>query len=190
MQQGINLISSPKTNYLETFLSVLERAQSATIVAAFASLAGFREIETVLTRLLEKPSGQVRIILGYERQGFNAANIFQSLLDIKNKFGDRFELGVVQENTGIMHAKALLAEGGPHGAEILIGSANLTRNAEIKILNLSGIVIKTITANDNPAGGVRWYIDNDRGEKVGSGVYLYQVTGEGDSFWGKIAVVR
>jgi hypothetical protein len=68
--------------------------------------------------------------------------------------------------------------------------ANLTPDAEIRILNLNGIVIRTLKSQGNLTGGVRWYLDNDRGEKVGSGVYLYYVTGGGDTFWGKLAVVR
>ncbi len=68
--------------------------------------------------------------------------------------------------------------------------ANLPQDTKIRILNLEGIVIKTIETSGNVTGGVRWYLDNDNGEKVGSGVYLYYVTGAGDTFWGKLAVVR
>ncbi len=68
--------------------------------------------------------------------------------------------------------------------------ANLTPNCEIRILNLSGILIKTLKTSNNITGGVRWYVDNERGEKVGSGIYIYQISDEDETIWGKIAVVR
>lgn len=68
--------------------------------------------------------------------------------------------------------------------------ANLTPNAEIRVLTLSGILIKTIKTSDNISGGVSWNLKNERGEPVGSGVYLYYISGDGDTRWGKLAVVR
>lgn len=68
--------------------------------------------------------------------------------------------------------------------------ANLPSDTEIRILNIEGLLVKTIKTTDNVMGGVRWYLDNDRGEKIGSGIYIYYVTGAGDTFWGKLAVVR
>ncbi|MCX6641599.1 MAG: S8 family serine peptidase [bacterium] len=68
--------------------------------------------------------------------------------------------------------------------------ANLTPNAEIRIVNVSGIAIKTLRSTNNLTGGIRWYLDNDMGQKVGSGIYLYYVSGDGDTAWGKLAIVR
>lgn len=68
--------------------------------------------------------------------------------------------------------------------------ANLTPDVEIHILTLSGIVIKKLKATGNISGGIRWYLDNEHGETVGSGIYLYFVSGGGDTFWGKLAVAR
>ncbi|MBU1653006.1 T9SS type A sorting domain-containing protein, partial [bacterium] len=68
--------------------------------------------------------------------------------------------------------------------------ANLTENCTIRILNISGILIRTIDVADNVSGGVRWYLDNDRGEKVGSGIYIFRIDSDSGGFMGKLAVVR
>ncbi|MFH1862353.1 MAG: S8 family serine peptidase [bacterium] len=62
----------------------------------------------------------------------------------------------------------------------------LTPNAEIRILTLSGIVIRQLEGS----GTVQWDLRNERGDLVGSGIYLYRVTGNGHDFLGKLAVVR
>ncbi len=68
--------------------------------------------------------------------------------------------------------------------------ANLTEEAEIRILSLSGILVKKIMVADNLAGGVSWDLRNERGEPVGSGVYLYYIKNGDETKWGKLAVVR
>jgi subtilisin family serine protease len=68
--------------------------------------------------------------------------------------------------------------------------SNLTPDAEIRILTLSGTTVKTLKTSGNFTGGVRWYLDNDQGEKVGSGIYLYFIKGDGSTFRGKLAIVR
>jgi len=76
------------------------------------------------------------------------------------------------------------------GGEDCVIFANLTENCTIRILNISGIVIRTIHVSDNVSGGVRWYMDNERGEKVGSGIYIFKIDSDNSSFTGKLAVVR
>ncbi|TKJ41877.1 hypothetical protein CEE37_04725 [candidate division LCP-89 bacterium B3_LCP] len=75
------------------------------------------------------------------------------------------------------------------GEECVVFS-NLTQDVEIRILTLQGILIRTLRTTGNVSGGLRWYLDNEYGEQVGSGVYLYYASGAGDTFWGKLAVVR
>jgi len=68
--------------------------------------------------------------------------------------------------------------------------ANLTQNAEIRILSLNGILVKKIQTSNNISGGVTWDLNNERGEPVGSGIYLYYIKNGDDTKWGKLAVVR
>ena len=84
----------------------------------------------------------------------------------------------------------------PYKAGILVDGqecvvfSNLTEDVEIHILNLQGMLIRTLRAQGNISGGLRWYLDNEQGEEVGSGVYIYYASGSGSNFWGKLAVVR
>ncbi|MEE4311804.1 MAG: S8 family serine peptidase [candidate division KSB1 bacterium] len=67
--------------------------------------------------------------------------------------------------------------------------ANLTQEAEIRIMTLEGIVIRTIFENDGN-GGVEWDLKDNTGTLVPSGIYLYQVQGNGQRKTGKLAIVR
>ena len=66
---------------------------------------------------------------------------------------------------------------------------NLTKEATIKILTVSGQVIRTLEARD-VNGGVSWDLRNERGEMVASGIYIYYVSNDDKSMKGKLAVVR
>ena len=57
--------------------------------------------------------------------------------------------------------------------------ANLTKEAMIKILTLSGQVIRTLEEKDGN-GGVSWDLRNEQGEMVGAGIYVYFVMNEAD----------
>ena len=67
--------------------------------------------------------------------------------------------------------------------------ANLTQEAEIRIMTLEGITIRTIIENDGN-GGVEWDLKDNAGALVPSGIYLYQVHGNGQRKTGKLAIVR
>ncbi|MCP5064575.1 MAG: T9SS type A sorting domain-containing protein, partial [Ignavibacteriae bacterium] len=73
--------------------------------------------------------------------------------------------------------------------------ANLTKNAEIYIFNLSGAFIVKINEED-ANGGASWDLRNENGEEISSGVYIYKIIAidsQGDSLQeviGKFAVVR
>ncbi len=66
---------------------------------------------------------------------------------------------------------------------------NLTDEGEIRILTITGEVIRTLPYHFT-SGAVRWDLDNDHGRKVGSGVYLYTIKSSNERIWGKMAVVR
>ena len=67
--------------------------------------------------------------------------------------------------------------------------ANLTKQATIKILTLSGQVIRTLEEKDGN-GGVSWDLRNEWGEMVASGIYIYYIFSNNDSKKGKLAIVR
>lgn len=67
--------------------------------------------------------------------------------------------------------------------------ANLTKAATIKILTLSGQVIRTLEEKDGN-GGVSWDLRNEQGEMVAAGIYMYYVSNQSDSQKGKLAIVK
>jgi len=73
--------------------------------------------------------------------------------------------------------------------------ANLTQEATITIWTLSGNHVRTLQETDGN-GGIEWFLDDDHGNKVSSGIYVYRVTGtnsRGEQVAekiGKVAVVR
>jgi len=66
---------------------------------------------------------------------------------------------------------------------------NLTRAATIKIMTLSGQVIRTLEEKDSN-GGVSWDLRNEQGEIVAAGIYMYWVQNEKESKKGKLAILR
>jgi hypothetical protein len=67
--------------------------------------------------------------------------------------------------------------------------ANLTSEATIYIYNISGDLVKKLHSAQT-FGGIKWYLDNQKGEKVGNGIYIYFVEGGEDKFVGKTAIMR
>lgn len=67
--------------------------------------------------------------------------------------------------------------------------ANLTQAATVKIMTLSGQLIRTLEEKDGN-GGVSWDLRNEQGEMVATGIYIFYVTGQSDSKKGKLAIVK
>lgn len=61
--------------------------------------------------------------------------------------------------------------------------ANLTERAKVWIMDISGKLIKMIEEKDGN-GGIDWFLDNENGVKVPSGIYLYYIEGNGGSVKG------
>ena len=68
--------------------------------------------------------------------------------------------------------------------------ANLPTNSQIHIYNLSGILIQTLSIEPEDLGEKQWYLQNNRGFAVASGLYLYLVQHKDQQKIGKIAVVK
>lgn len=69
----------------------------------------------------------------------------------------------------------------------------LKENTTVKIFDLSGTLIRQLTAKDKLVDGSRaiWNGKDSNGNKVASGIYLYLAyTENGNSFSGKVAVIR
>ena len=67
--------------------------------------------------------------------------------------------------------------------------ANLTKEATVKILTLSGQVIRTLKETDGN-GGLSWDLRNEGGEMVSSGIYIFYIFSENDSKQGKLTIVK
>jgi len=67
--------------------------------------------------------------------------------------------------------------------------AGLTREATIYVFTLQGrLVTKLVGVNSD--GGLPWCLDNDEGESVASGIYLYTVDDGHQTRRGKLAILR
>jgi HKD family nuclease len=115
-------------SYLDVLLSSITHAQRATMVVAFASPSGVRELRDALETQLANPAARAHIVIAIDRQGFNSAAVVEQLLELQGRYGGRLELGLVFESSALMHAKAVLVESAT-GLELIVGSANLTRRA-------------------------------------------------------------
>ncbi len=63
----------------------------------------------------------------------------------------------------------------------------LPNDSIIRIFDLNGHLINTVKTEQNKA---EWYLDNDSGEKIASGVYIYFIDSNSGRKAGKIAVIR
>lgn len=125
----ISLVASPNARYAEALEQAILRATNIVLVTGFASTTGVGWLAKALDTLFARPEGQAQITIAVDRRGFNASEVFEALLAIKARVGNRLALGLVLEDSGLMHAKALFARGGPWGSELIVGSANLTQSA-------------------------------------------------------------
>ncbi|MEW6608138.1 MAG: hypothetical protein AB1414_11955, partial [bacterium] len=67
----------------------------------------------------------------------------------------------------------------------------LTRYATIKIYDISGELIRTLEVVPGDKGQKIWRADNDSGQKIASGIYIYLITNpQGEKCIGKMAIIR
>lgn len=123
----LRLVTSPGESYVTEMVAALEGAKRFVLVTGFATSSGVAILEPSMRRVFER-GGDGRIVIAVDRQGFNTAAMFEALLAIKSRAGSRLSIGVVLEAAGLMHAKALYTQGA-RGKTLLIGSANVTRDA-------------------------------------------------------------
>jgi len=67
--------------------------------------------------------------------------------------------------------------------------ANLPAEAEIRIYNIHGKLIQKMEGGGS-YGAVTWDLRDKNGEKVRSGIYIYEVRTENEKKYGKLAIVR
>ncbi len=75
------------------------------------------------------------------------------------------------------------------GIDASLVFANLTRKATVQVFDFSGRPVVTLKETDSD-GGVCWDLRDSRGRPVPAGIYLYRVSNQKESKWGKLAVVR
>ncbi|MEW6041561.1 MAG: T9SS type A sorting domain-containing protein, partial [Elusimicrobiota bacterium] len=73
-----------------------------------------------------------------------------------------------------------------------ISFANLPLNCEIKIFNIAGEIIKSISETNNYDSLVKWSASNDSGVEVASGIYIYHIEDKntGEKKTGKVMIIR
>ena len=77
----------------------------------------------------------------------------------------------------------------PGPGEQKITFANLTQTAEIRIMTETGQHVRTLNET-NGDGGVEWDLRDEAGNPVASGIYIYRVTNDKESIFGKLAILR
>ena len=65
---------------------------------------------------------------------------------------------------------------------------NIPRGSDLKILSVSGDIVREFEKVDGP--DVVWDAENSQGNQIASGVYLYYVFFESNTYSGKLAVIR
>ncbi len=77
----------------------------------------------------------------------------------------------------------------PNPAKSFLKFARLTKNAELEIYNSSGILIRKLLV-ETIDGGFDWNLLDRDNLPIPSGIYIYRVFNDIESYWGKFAVVR
>ena len=67
--------------------------------------------------------------------------------------------------------------------------ANLGAGTEIRIFDINGHFVVLLKEEDQN-GGVRWDLKDDRGQRVSSGIFLYQATFDNQKKLGKFTIIR
>ena len=120
---AVRLISSPGADYLNEVRTALADADEFIWLTAFVTAAGLElvapQIEAVLAR-----GGEGTLIVALDRGGFNAAPAFERALAWTKS--QSFKFGIVSQDVGLLHAKALYTRSRSKGSQLLVGSANLT----------------------------------------------------------------
>lgn len=67
----------------------------------------------------------------------------------------------------------------------------LTIGTTIKIYTVAGELVKTLYVESDGLCQKIWHVDNNAGEKVASGIYIYIITNSaGEKCTGKIGIIR
>lgn len=77
----------------------------------------------------------------------------------------------------------------PALGENKITFANLTREAEIRIMTIEGQLVRKLH-EENGDGGVEWDLRDEHGQEVAAGIYIFRVESAHESAMGKLAILR
>ncbi len=87
----------------------------------------------------------------------------------------------------------VVAEPNPFSALVTIGYAlSSSQNVRLGIYTAGGASVRTLVNEPQRAGGfsVTWNAEDDKGEKVAQGTYIYRLTAGGQETSGKIILIR
>lgn len=112
----------------------------------------------------------------------NAAGI-----PIRSGYGDQASLIQVKDNLAEVAVFPNPWRAGHDGERITF--INLTSRARIRVLNISGKLLKTLEETDGN-GGLEWDLRDETGALIPAGIYLFHVTSGTERKIGKFAVVR
>ncbi len=63
------------------------------------------------------------------------------------------------------------------------------QSATLRIYTLDGKLVRTLTKNDQTDRMV-WNLNNEKGQQIASGVYIYKISGPGGEKKGKLAILK
>ncbi len=105
------------------------------------------------------------------------------------RFGEGDTAALIFSSTDLDNVHAYPNPCRPSAGHTGVTIAGLTSQATVRILDISGRLIRTIEETDGN-GGVEWDLNDENGLPMASGIYIFYVEGDGKNGKGKLAVVR
>ena len=125
------IVTNDNGGHITAVRSALGGSSRIIVVAGYATLPGFEVIRSDVKECLSN-GGQVTLIFGVDRAGITSADLIDSLGKLLRRHKKNLFVHLVFEKPGreLLHAKVYWGEqDGPTNANLVVGSANLTRQA-------------------------------------------------------------
>ena len=154
----------------------------------------FEDIEIVSVQLTADDKVELKLAAGQNFGAFGKTftlkvKNLKSAQNVAMVAGRGDYLKLIFSQTSLDHVFTFPNPYKPEYGTGVITFANLTPQAEIRILTSQGRPVRTIRET-NGDGGVQWDLCNDAGEQVASGIYIYRITYKDQDFLGKLAILK